>query len=62
LELRATTSLARLLKSQGKIKAARDQLLGIVGWFTEGFDMVDLRDAKELLQELFQNSQSGGMD
>jgi predicted ATPase len=52
LELRATTSLARLLQSQGKCDEARHMLAEIYGWFTEGFDTADLKDAKALLEEL----------
>ncbi len=52
LELRATTSLARLLESQGRCDEARTMLAEIYGWFTEGFDTADLKDAKELLEEL----------
>jgi hypothetical protein len=51
-ELRATTSLARLLKRQGKTKEARTMLAEIYNWFTEGFEFPDLKDAKALLQEL----------
>ena len=51
-ELRATTSLARLLAKQGKRDEARAMLADIYGWFTEGFDTVDLREAKALLDEL----------
>jgi predicted ATPase len=51
-ELRATTSLARLLSNQGKRAEARAMLAGIYGWFTEGFDTADLKDAKALLDEL----------
>jgi adenylate cyclase len=51
-ELRATTSLARLLASQGRRKEARAMLSEIYGWFTEGFDTPDLKDAKTLLDEL----------
>ncbi len=51
-ELRATTSLARLWQSQGKQHAAHDQLSEIYRWFTEGFDTVDLKEAKALLKEL----------
>ena len=51
-ELRATISLARLLKSQGKIEEARQMLSDIYGWFTEGFEFADLKDAKALLDEL----------
>ncbi len=52
LELRATTSLARLLAQQGKRDEARAMLAEIYGWFTEGFDTADLKDAKALLDEL----------
>ena len=52
LELRATMSLARLWKMQGKREEARNVLAEIYGWFTEGFDTADLKDAKALLDEL----------
>jgi class 3 adenylate cyclase/predicted ATPase len=52
LELRAVTSLSRLLRSQGKCDEARQTLAEIYGWFTEGFDTADLKDAKALLDEL----------
>jgi tetratricopeptide (TPR) repeat protein len=52
LELRATTSLARLLNTQGRREEARTMLADIYGWFTEGFDTADLKDAKALLDEL----------
>ena len=52
LELRAATSLARLWQRQGKIQEARDLLAPIYNWFTEGFDTLDLKDAKALLDEL----------
>jgi predicted ATPase len=48
-ELRAATSLARLWRGQGK--QARDLLAPIFGWFTEGFDTLDLKEAKALLEE-----------
>ncbi len=51
-ELRATTSLARLWREQGKREEARELLAPVYGWFTEGFDTADLRDAKALLTEL----------
>ncbi len=51
-ELRATVSLARLLKHQGEADQARQMLAEIYGWFTEGFDTADLKDAKALLEEL----------
>jgi predicted ATPase len=52
LELRATTSLARLWAAQGKGAAAHDLLAPVYGWFTEGFDTADLKEAKALLDEL----------
>jgi predicted ATPase len=52
LELRAATSLAYLWQRQGKQHAARNTLSEIYSWFTEGFDTVDLREAKALLREL----------
>jgi class 3 adenylate cyclase/predicted ATPase len=52
LELRAASSLARLLHQQGKHAEARDLLAPVYNWFTEGFDARDLRDAKALLEEL----------
>lgn len=48
-ELRATVSLARLWQSQGRITEAREQLSEIYNWFAEGFDTVDLQEAKALL-------------
>jgi len=51
-ELRAATSLARLWSDQGKRAAARDLLVPLYAWFTEGFDTGDLKDAKALLDEL----------
>jgi predicted ATPase len=51
-ELRATTSLARLWQQQGKRAEARELLVSIYGWFTEGFDTADLQDAKALLEAL----------
>jgi predicted ATPase/class 3 adenylate cyclase len=51
-ELRATTSLARLLAKQGKRDEARAMLAEIYNWFTEGFGTADLKDAKALLDEL----------
>jgi predicted ATPase len=52
LELRATTSLARLLRETGHRDEARTMLAEIYNWFTEGFDTADLKDAKALLDEL----------
>jgi class 3 adenylate cyclase/predicted ATPase len=51
-ELRATTSLARLLVKQGRRDEARTMLAEIYGWFTEGFGTADLKEAKALLDEL----------
>ena len=51
-ELRAATSLARLWQQQGKQTEARDLLAPVYGWFTEGFDTADLKDAKALLDQL----------
>jgi tetratricopeptide (TPR) repeat protein len=51
-ELRAATSLARLWGEQGRRAAARDLLAPVYGWFTEGFDTADLREARALLAEL----------
>jgi predicted ATPase len=51
-ELRATTSLARLLRDTGRRDEARVMLAEIYGWFTEGFDTADLKGAKALLDEL----------
>jgi predicted ATPase len=45
-------SLARLWRDQGKRDEARDLLGPVCGWFTEGFDTLDLREAKALLDEL----------
>ena len=52
LELRATTSLARMLKSTDRRDEARAMLSEIYNWFTEGFDTADLKDSKSLLDEL----------
>ena len=51
-ELRAATSFGRWLQAQGRAVEARDLLAPIYGWFTEGFDTRDLREAKALLEEL----------
>ena len=51
-ELRATISLARLLARQGNPEEVRTMLAKIYGWFTEGFDTADQKDAKALLDEL----------
>jgi class 3 adenylate cyclase/tetratricopeptide (TPR) repeat protein/ribosomal protein L40E len=51
-QLRATTSLARLLRDTGRRDEARTMLAEIYNWFTEGFDTADLKDAKSLLEDL----------
>jgi predicted ATPase len=50
-ELRAAMSLARLWRDQGKPQQARELLAPVYGWFTEGFDTRDLKEAKALLEE-----------
>ena len=52
LKLRAAMSLARLWRDQGKVQQARELLAPVYGWFTEGFDTRDLKEAKALLEEL----------
>jgi predicted ATPase len=52
LELRAGMSMARLWRDQGKPQQARELLAPVYGWFTEGFDTRDLKEAKALLEEL----------
>jgi predicted ATPase len=52
LELRAATSFARLWAEQGERQKAHDLLAPVYGWFTEGFDTADLKDAKALLDAL----------
>ena len=51
-ELRAAMSMARLWRDQGKREEARELLAPVYGWFTEGFDTPDLKEAKALLDEL----------
>src|SRR5689334_23842882 len=51
-ELRAATSLARSWREQGNLSEARDLLATVYGWFTEGFEAQDLRNAKSLLDQL----------
>ena len=51
-ELRAAMSMARLWRDQGKRGQARELLAPVYGWFTEGFDTLDLKEAKALLDEL----------
>jgi predicted ATPase len=57
-ELRASMSLARLWRSQGKVQQARELLAPVYGWFKEGFDTRDLKEAKALLEELATQSRS----
>ena len=52
LELRAAMSMARLWREQGKPQQARELLAPVYGWFTEGFDTLDLKEAKVLLDTL----------
>jgi predicted ATPase len=52
LELRTAVSLGRLWRDQGKRPEARDLVGPIYGWFTEGFDTQDLKEAKALLDQL----------
>ena len=52
MELQAVMSLCRLWQQQGKKEEAREMLLEIYNWFTEGFDTGDLKEAKALLEEL----------
>jgi len=52
LELRAAMGMARLWRDQGRRDEARDLLAPVYGWFTEGFDTLDLKEAKALLDEL----------
>jgi len=54
-ELRAAASLARLRRDQGRRAEARDLLAPVYGWFTEGFDTQDLKEAKALLDDLDQS-------
>ena len=51
-ELRAATNLARLWHDQGKPQEARELLAPVYGWFTEGHDTRDLKEAKALMEEL----------
>jgi predicted ATPase len=52
LELRAAMSMVRLWRDQGKSQQARGLLAPVHSWFTEGFDTLDLKEAKALLGEL----------
>jgi predicted ATPase len=58
LELRAAISLSRLLRRQGKPAKARHILTAVYEWFTEGFDTTDLREARQLLEQL--QAEQGG--
>ena len=51
-DLRASVALARLWKQLGKVEQAHKMLSGVYQWYTEGFDTVDLQEAKVLLDEL----------
>jgi predicted ATPase len=51
-ELRSAMSMARLWRDQGKRQQAHDLLAPVYGWFTEGFDTLDLKEAKALLDAL----------
>jgi hypothetical protein len=51
-ELRTAVSLGRLFKKQGKESEAKKLLEAIYGWFTEGFDAPDLKEAKSFIEEL----------
>jgi predicted ATPase len=53
-ELRAAMSMARLSRDRGKPNEARDLLAPVYGWFTEGFDTLDLKEARALLDDLAQ--------
>jgi predicted ATPase len=61
-ELRAAMSLARLWRDQGKPLQARELLAPVYGWFTEGFDTLDLKEAKALLEELAAWQERHGRD
>jgi predicted ATPase len=53
LELRAVLSLSRLWQHQGKMTQAREMLAETYEWFTEGFDTIDLKEARDLLKDAF---------
>jgi predicted ATPase len=55
-ELRGSMSLARLWRDQGRPQQARELLAPVYGWFTEGFDTRDLKEAKALLEELSEHN------
>jgi predicted ATPase len=52
LELRTATTLARVPAQKGELRKAVDLLAPVYGWFTEGFDTADLKEAKALLDQL----------
>jgi predicted ATPase len=52
IDLRAAMSLARLWRDQGKVREGHELLAPVYGWFTEGFDTRDLKEAKALLQQV----------
>jgi predicted ATPase len=52
IDFRAAMSLARLWRGQGKVQQARELLAPVYGWFTEGFDTRDLKEAKALLEHV----------
>jgi predicted ATPase len=56
LELRAATNLARLWRDQGRYSDARELLAQVYGCFVEGFDTLDLKEAKALLHELHKSA------
>jgi predicted ATPase len=58
-ELRASTSLARLWQKQGKVDEAGQMLGEIYGWFSEGFDTPDLREARSLIEEFAEDYEQG---
>jgi predicted ATPase len=58
-ELRASISLTRLWRDQGKVQQARELLAPVYGWFTEGFDTRDLKEAKALLNALVPEVEKG---
>jgi predicted ATPase len=61
-ELRAAMSLCRLWREQGKVEKAQQRLTEIYGWFTEGFDTPDLREASALLEDLSSQSSQGAAE
>jgi predicted ATPase len=58
IELLVARDLAELMRDQGKVRQARELLAPVYGWFTEGFDTLDLKEAKALLEELATQSRS----